>query len=116
LNEIEGIAQRIGWMVKEKMNEFKEVGKDEDSAFKELCYCLLTANFKAEGAMIIQESIGDGFFELRHDELVERLRKLGYRYPRARAGYILGARWLHGPHAEVLYTRGCGGFGGSRRW
>jgi len=102
LDEIRGAMKEVYSRVKERGGEFEKMGKNEDSLFKELCFCILTANFKAEGGMRIQEAIGDGFLELNEDRLAERLRKLGYRFPRIRASYIVEAQRLHGALGETL--------------
>jgi len=72
---------------------WKNLGKKSDNEiFKELCFCLLTANFNAERAIKIQNEIGDGFLNLPEKQLALTLRTLGYRYPNARAKYITQAR------------------------
>jgi len=60
--------------------------------FKELCFCILTANYSAERAMKIQAEIGDGFLEMDEEELAKELKRLGHRFPRTRARYIVEAR------------------------
>ena len=79
--------------VNSRMKEFREKGKaPARELFRELCFCLMTANFSAKRAIAIQDEIGDGFFTLPENELAERLRKAGHRYPNARARYITEAR------------------------
>jgi|Deesub1362A_J573_1020465.scaffolds.fasta_scaffold00223_46 N-glycosylase/DNA lyase len=80
----------VGGIIKARMNEFKENRKGD--VFKELCFCILTANFNAERSIKIQEEIGDGFLTLSESELATRLRQLGHRYPNVRAKYIVEAR------------------------
>jgi N-glycosylase/DNA lyase len=76
-----------------RIREFREMGrKSDDELFKELCFCILTANYSAEGGMRIQKEIGDGFLSLPEPELAEKLKHLGHRFPEARAKYIVGAR------------------------
>ena len=76
-----------------RIREFHELGiKDDGDIFKELCFCILTANFTAEGGIRIQNEIGDGFLNLREPELAMRLKELGHRFPNARARYIVEAR------------------------
>lgn len=80
-------------IVDARIDEFKELGKKEERAiFKELCFCILTANFSAEGGIRIQRAIDDGFITLPKAELAARLRQLGHRYPNKRAEYIVEAR------------------------
>jgi N-glycosylase/DNA lyase len=96
LGEIRRAIGEVGGLVKDRIMEFEGIGRDEDKLFKELCFCLLTANFTAEGGMRIQKAIGEGFLKLGGKELTEKLRELGYRYPEARAHYIVEARRLYG--------------------
>ena len=80
-------------IVKNRMKEFEELGKkDIDEIFKELCFCLLTANFSANGGIKIQNAIADGFFSLSEEELAKKLSELGHRFPNARAKFIFEAR------------------------
>lgn len=76
-----------------RVSEFAELGrKDERALFSEMCFCILTANYSAEGGMRIQTAIGDGFVTLPEATLALRLRELGHRYPNVRAKYIVEAR------------------------
>lgn len=83
---------RVGRLVESRMREFRETGRSFRSIFKEMCFCILTANYNAERAIKIQREIDDGFFTLPEVELAFRLKSLGYRYPNTRAGYIVEAR------------------------
>jgi N-glycosylase/DNA lyase len=79
--------------VESRMGEFEAVGRaGEDRWFSELCFCLLTANFTAEGGIRIQEAVGGGFATLGEPELAAELARLGHRFPKARAAYIVQAR------------------------
>ncbi len=82
---------KIGKLVERRVKEF-EKNKSFNRIFKELCFCILTANFNAERAIRIQEKIGDGFLTFSQKKLAEELRKLGHRYPETRAKYIVEAR------------------------
>ncbi|MHA1238275.1 MAG: N-glycosylase/DNA lyase [Candidatus Odinarchaeia archaeon] len=80
-------------LIDTRLNEFKENGrKSSEEIFKELCFCILTANFNAEKSIKIQEAIDNGFLALSECELAEKLRELGHRYPNTRAKYIVEAR------------------------
>ena len=63
--------------------------KPNEEWFKELCFCILTANFTAEGGIRIQKAIGDGFLTLSKEELEEKLKNLGHRFYRKRAVFIV---------------------------
>jgi N-glycosylase/DNA lyase len=78
----------IKQVIDQKMQEFKQV----DDVFSELCFCLLTANFNAVGGIKIQKEIGEGFSELSELDLAAELKRLGHRFPNARANYIYNAR------------------------
>ncbi|RLJ01430.1 MAG: N-glycosylase, partial [Candidatus Aenigmatarchaeota archaeon] len=60
--------------------------------FKELCFCILTANFNAERSIKIQEEIGDGFLRMTEKQIAKNLKDLGHRFPNTRARYIVEAR------------------------
>jgi N-glycosylase/DNA lyase len=76
-----------------RMAEFSELGKkDEKELFKEMCFCLLTANYSAEGGIRMQREVGNGFLTLPEETLAGKLRELGYRFPNVRAHYIAQAR------------------------
>jgi N-glycosylase/DNA lyase len=80
-------------LVDARVKEFKETGeKSSSDLFKELCFCILTANFNAEKSIKIQKGIGDGFITLTESQLAKKLRGFGHRYPEARAKYIVEAR------------------------
>lgn len=75
------------------MKEFRENGKKQSrEIFKELCFCILTANFNAEKSIKIQKEMGEGFLTLSESRLAKKLKELGHRHPNKRAGYIALAR------------------------
>ena len=80
-------------IVDSRMNEFSEMGKkSNDELFKELCFCLMTANFSAVGGIKIQNAIGDKFVSMPEKELAKHLMVLGHRFPNMRAKFIVEAR------------------------
>lgn len=83
----------ISKIISQRMKEFDELGKkSNEEIFKELCFCLLTANFNARGGIRIQKEIGDGFLHLSEKQLSELLTRLGHRFPNSRAKFIIEAR------------------------
>jgi len=79
--------------VDSRIQEFKEMGSRPGSdIFKELCFCILTANFSAAGGIKIQSEIGNGFLTMTEPELAKKLHELGHRFPNIRAKYIVEAR------------------------
>lgn len=84
---------KIKQIIDNRMNEFSKLGKQSSNEiFKELCFCFLTANFSAEGGIRIQKEINDKFLSSSEFELAEELKKLGHRFPNARANYISEAQ------------------------
>lgn len=96
----------ISKQVKNKMTEFSVI-KDKPSKeiFKELCFCLLTANFNAEKSIKIQNSINDKFLTLTEQELKKELKKLGHRFPNARAHYIKEAQEYKENISRILNSK-----------
>ncbi|MEM3400164.1 MAG: N-glycosylase/DNA lyase [Candidatus Micrarchaeia archaeon] len=84
----------IADLVDKRLSEFKAMReRGSHEWFSELCFCILTANYTAEGGMRMQVELGyDGFAKLSKMKLAERLRKLGHRFPNSRASYIVEAR------------------------
>ncbi|MFH1424889.1 MAG: N-glycosylase/DNA lyase [archaeon] len=88
-------ANDISSQISERLQEFKSLGKkSSNEIFKELCFCILTANYTAEGGIRIQKEIGDGFLKLSEKQLAKKLKELGHRFPNTRANYIVNARKL----------------------
>ncbi|MDH7517479.1 MAG: N-glycosylase/DNA lyase [Candidatus Thermoplasmatota archaeon] len=79
----------IGKTINNRINEFKELNKKSDEEiFKELCFCILTANYNAEKTIKIQNEIGECFLKDPEETLAKKLREYGHRYPDTRAKYI----------------------------
>ncbi|MEM2342021.1 MAG: N-glycosylase/DNA lyase [Candidatus Bathyarchaeia archaeon] len=86
-----------------RIREFMENrSKPPAEIFKELCFCILTANFSAEKSIKIQSEIGDGFLNLSEFMLAEKLKALNHRYPEIRAKYIVEARKMVDPLWKIL--------------
>ncbi|MFA5103863.1 MAG: N-glycosylase/DNA lyase [Candidatus Margulisiibacteriota bacterium] len=72
---------------------FKALGKKNgDEIFKELCFCIMTANFSADRGIEIQKKIGKGFLSARGPAMAKKLKACGHRFPNTRAKYIIEAR------------------------
>ncbi len=90
-------------IINERIKEFKKMRKkSSEEIFKELCFCILTANFNAEKSIKIQQKIGNGFLKLSESELVKKLKNLGHRYPKTRAKYIVSARRYKNSLKEII--------------
>ena len=88
-----------------RIKEFKDVNKNSgDELFKEMCFCILTANFNAEKCIKIQDEIKGGFFLLSKKDLAKKLTELGHRFPNARAGYISESVKYKNDLKEIIQT------------
>lgn len=106
INQVKRVIknERVGKLVKKRIKEFEKTGKSpEKRIFSELCFCILTANFNAERAVKIQEKLEKDFMVLSEKELAKNLKKLGHRYPNARAKYIVEAREKLSELMEILH-------------
>lgn len=104
-NIINDLKKKIGHLISKRINEFKEIGlKSNHDIFKELCFCILTANFNAEKSIKIQSIINDGFINLPEKALATKLKELGYRYPNIRARYIVEARKYADNIKEIIMS------------
>jgi len=90
INKIEYLKHsNISNIIKERIENFKNIDKNSnEELFKEICFCLLTANYNAEKSIKIQNEIGECFLTDSKEELSKKLRILGHRFPNARAEYI----------------------------
>lgn len=104
IKQIESLKDgEIGNLIKKRIGEFKELNKKpNDELFKELCFCILTANFNAEKSIKIQNEIGECFLNGSEEELAKKLKNLGHRYPNTRAKYILESRKCKESLNEVI--------------
>ncbi|MBI4453877.1 N-glycosylase/DNA lyase [Candidatus Woesearchaeota archaeon] len=83
----------VGKLIVSRLNQFSLLRKRNiTEIFKELCFCIMTANFQAEKSIFIQKEIGNGFLNLSENELANKLKQLGHRFPNTRAKYICEAR------------------------
>jgi len=74
-------------LVGSRMKEFG-AKRSDDELFSEMCFCILTANYNAEGGLRIQKEMEGEFCTLSQRQLAKRLKGLGHRFPNARAKYI----------------------------
>ncbi len=104
ISQIENLkGSNIRKTIDSRKKEFEKVGKSSpDEIFNELCFCLMTANFSAEGGIKIQNEIGDGFLKLDEENLSKKLAKLGHRFPNARAKYVVESRTRKKELIELL--------------
>ena len=98
IDEIEKLKKsEIAGVVSERMRSFRTqgvpsaLGKVGD-LFSELCFCLMTAGFRADKCIEIQNEIGSGFSDLSLDDLAGEMKRLGHRFWPQRAERIFLAR------------------------
>jgi N-glycosylase/DNA lyase len=84
----------ISKQIDKRLNEFTSLGKKgNDDWFCELCFCILTANSKAQTAINIQNELGaKGFLNKSFDEIVKVIRNNNHRFHNNKAKYIVEAR------------------------
>ena len=82
----------VSGVISGRMKEFSCV----EDLFGELCFCLMTAGFRADKCMTIQKEIGDGFRTLSLDDLRNELKERGHRFWPQRAERIFLARGVIG--------------------
>ena len=95
LGEIRRVMEdhEIRSIVRSRIKSFESMlRKPDKEIFKEVAFCILAANFSASRSMKIIEALGDRLLELDSEELALELKRLGHRYPRLRAKYIVKAR------------------------
>ncbi|KKP24750.1 MAG: N-glycosylase/DNA lyase [candidate division TM6 bacterium GW2011_GWF2_28_16] len=95
LNKIKkSLQENIITEIKKRLQEFQELkNKNNQDWFNELCFCLLTANSKAETAIKIQiEMSQNGFTEKTRTEIAYTIKKHGHRFHNTKAKYIFLAR------------------------
>ncbi|MCD6222175.1 MAG: DNA lyase, partial [Thermoplasmata archaeon] len=92
LQELRSLFYFIKEDIAKKLEEFKSVGKDEEKVFKELIFCILTPQSKAEVCwnaverMFKKNIVMDGSV----DEIARELKGVRFRFNKAR--YIVEAR------------------------
>lgn len=73
--------------------EFKKAGQSSSNKiFKELCFCILTANSTAQRCIEVQSKAGKAFIDLPENRLQKLLKRCGARFHTIRANYIAEAR------------------------
>ena len=90
INELKN--EEISETINQRIKEFSNIKNNKEKVFSELCFCILTANFKAERSIFIQEQLEKDFFETNFEELAKKLKELGHRFWPQRAERIVLAR------------------------
>ena len=79
---------KIKNIIKKRLKEFE----NQKNWFSELCFCLLTANWKAEQSIAIQNKLKNKFLTLPLNRLKQELKQQGHRFWPQRAERICLAR------------------------
>lgn len=91
VNKLENLKKTdISKLISARLQQFRE--QKPEKVFSELCFCLLTANFRADKCIQIQQDIGNGFELLSQEELASKLKQAGHRFWSQRAERIVRAR------------------------
>ncbi len=91
--EVEKLKKsNVNVIVENRIFDFEKNFFDNNLILSELFFCILTANFDAEKAIVIQNNLFDCFFNCFLDDIKVSLKNEGYRYPNVRAEYIFLAR------------------------
>ncbi len=96
LSEIAGAVNAVGGVVGTRRREFESIRGSEDAVFSELCFCILTANYTAEGGLRIQRELSRDFPTAGRAALAAKLKAMGHRFPNRRAEFIADAQRLCG--------------------
>lgn len=88
---------KISKKINLQLNSFKELGKkDDDHWFSELCFCILTANSKAQTALNIQKIMDkkspNGFLTLTQEDLSKSIKENKHRFHNNKSKFIVEAR------------------------
>ena len=75
--------------IQKRIKDFKEVDTSSaEELFKELTFCILTANFNSERTILLHAALHPCFCTDSNELLAKKLRAQGYRFPNTRAAYI----------------------------
>jgi N-glycosylase/DNA lyase len=97
ISEIENLKAdpAVSGLVGQRIREFEAMGRgDEKAWFRELCFCLLTANTSARMGMCTIDAIGERLLSSDEKTLAEALKACKYRFYNRRAHFIVMARRL----------------------
>lgn len=84
--------------IQQRIQEFKAIDTSSaEELFKELSFCILTANFNSERTIPLHDRLHPCFCTDTKETLATKLRAQGYRFPNTRARYIT-ASVVHKKH------------------
>ncbi|MFX1302916.1 MAG: N-glycosylase/DNA lyase [Promethearchaeota archaeon] len=94
LDKIQNLkASTVKNRINSRLAEFSEIkNQDISLIFRELCFCIMTANCSAAKCIEIHEHIGETFLSFSEIQLANKFKELGYRFPNVRSRFIIEAR------------------------
>jgi len=93
IKKINELKKEISSLVDVRLSDFKKnIKKNDDELFVELCFCIIVANNSIENGLRAYNSIGLNFLKLEEKELKEKLKITARRFYNKRAEYIINAR------------------------
>ena len=98
-------SEDISGVIEERMEEFSRFkGAEIEEIFKEMCFCVMTANCGAEKCLEVHEGVDAGFLTLSQEKLAAKFKDLGYRFPNIRSKYIVENRKKLDDLKEILHS------------
>jgi len=94
MNELVSILKKlqessIQKTIQKRIKEFKDIDTGSaEELFKELSFCILTANFNSERTIPLHAALHPCFCTDTKETLAKKLKAHGYRFPNTRAAYI----------------------------
>lgn len=86
-------VSEIANTINTRIKEFAKFRKESIGIlFREMCFCIMTANCGAEKCIEIHDRIGNDFLILDQVQLADKFKECGYRFPNIRSSYIVKAR------------------------
>ncbi|MFH1065972.1 MAG: N-glycosylase/DNA lyase [Nanoarchaeota archaeon] len=93
VKDIHSIRKQHKELISSRLSEFeKTYRKGDKHIFKELCFCILTANASAKGGIKAIKALDNLIFTGSEKEISNALHKSGYRFWKKRANYIAETR------------------------
>lgn len=104
--------------VDKRLQDFKAFKNYTDKEwFSELCFCLLTANSKAQTAINIQQELGyQGFYNYDSEEIIDSIKRNKHRFHNNKTRYILESRKNHKMKSIIEKLVEESGEKDARRW
>ena len=106
INQINNLRNsEIKSIVEQRLKEFESFkNKQGDEWFSEMCFCLLTANSRADTAMRIQNQIGSkGFLKSPKENISHVIKANKHRFHNNKAKYIVEARKFE--HIKAILSK-----------